>query len=123
VQQRPTLLYLSGPVSYLEREVGRDAIERAIDHLVRVVEATGCRVIMDHHALRDARFAERFARLWETGRVVTAAGFLGLPDAPLESRRNSAWAATRKPPARAGEPRVKMPDRTARKFAKGGFRE
>ena len=123
VQQRPTLLYLSGPVSYLEREVGRDAIERAIDHLVRVVEATGCRVIMDHHALRDARFAERFARLWETGRVVTAAAFLGLPDAPLESRRNSAWAATRKPPARAGEPRVTMPGRTARKFAKGGFRE
>jgi len=123
VQQRPTLLYLSGPVSYLEREVGRDAIERAIDHLVRVVEATGCRVIMDHHALRDARFAERFARLWETCCVVTAAAFLGLPDAPLESRRNSAWAATRKPPARAGEPRVTMPGRTARKFAKGGFRE
>ena len=63
-------------------------IERAIDHLLRIVETTGCRVIMDHHALRDARFAERFARLWETGRVVTAAAFLGLPEAPLESRRN-----------------------------------
>jgi predicted metallo-beta-lactamase superfamily hydrolase len=123
VQQRPTLLYLSGPVSYLEREVGRDAIERAIDHLLRVVEATGCRVIMDHHALRDARFAERFARLWETGRVVTAAAFLGLAAAPLESRRNIAWAATRKPPARAGEPRATMTDRTPRKFAKGGFKE
>jgi len=123
VQQRPTLLYLSGPVSYLEREVGRDAIERAIDHLMRVVDATGCRVIMDHHALRDARFAERFARLWETGRVVTAAAFLGLADAPLESRRNIAWAATRKPPARAGEPRARMTDRTPRKFAKGGFKE
>ena len=68
-------------------------IERAIDHLLRIVETTGCRVIMDHHALRDARFAERFARLWETGRVVTAAAFLGLPEAPLESRRNRAWAA------------------------------
>jgi len=123
VQQRPTLLYLSGPVSYLEREVGRDAIERAIDHLMRVVDATGCRVIMDHHALRDARFAERFARLWETGRVVTAATFLGLADAPLESRRNIAWAATRKPPARAGEPRARMTNPTPRKFAKGGFKE
>ena len=123
VQQRPTLLYISGPVSYLEREVGREAIERAIDQLTRVVEATGCRVIMDHHALRDPRFAERFARLWETRRVVTAAGFLGLADAPLESRRNRAWAATRKPPARAGEPRDKIKDRVARKFAQGGFRE
>src|SRR5207244_10619839 len=100
VQQRPTLLYLSGPVSYLEREVGRDAIERAIDHLVRVVEATGCRVIMDHHALRDARFAERFARLWETGRVVTAAAPRGRPGAPRDSRRNSACAGMTPPRAR-----------------------
>jgi predicted metallo-beta-lactamase superfamily hydrolase len=121
IQQRPTLLYLSGPVSYLEREVGRDSIERAIDHLVRVVEATGCRVIMDHHALRDARYAERFGRLWETGRVVTAAAYLGLDEAPLESRRNRAWAAVRKPPARVEVARAKMDDRTPRRLAKGGL--
>jgi predicted metallo-beta-lactamase superfamily hydrolase len=123
IQQRPTLVYLSGPVSYLEREVGRDAIERAIDQLVRIVEATGCRVIMDHHAVRDARYAERFARLWETRRVVTAAAFLGLPEAPLESRRNRAWSAARRPPARTGEPRAKIDGRSARRFAQGGFRE
>ena len=121
IQQRPTLLYLSGPVSYLEREVGRDSIERAIDHLIRVVEATGCRVIMDHHALRDARYAERFGRLWETGRVVTAAAYLGVDEAPLESRRNRAWAAVRKPPARVEVARVRMGDRTPRRLAKGGL--
>jgi predicted metallo-beta-lactamase superfamily hydrolase len=121
IQQRPTLLYLSGPVSYLERDVGRDAIERAIDQLIRVIEATGCRVIMDHHALRDAGYAERFARLWETKRVVTAAAFLGVDVAALESRRNRAWAAVRKPPARVADSRVRMNDRTPRKFAKGGF--
>jgi predicted metallo-beta-lactamase superfamily hydrolase len=114
---------VSGPVSYLERDVGRDAIERAIDQLIRVMDATGCRVIMDHHALRDAGFAERFARLWETGRVVTAASHLGVDAAPLESRRNRAWAATRKPPASVPRPRVKMDDRTPRRFAKGGFTE
>ena len=104
VQQRPTLLYVSGPVSYLEREVGRDAIERAPSTSSRGSSTlTGCRVIMDHHALRDPRFAERFARLWETGRVVTAAAFLGLADASLESRRNRAWAATRKAAGAGGE--------------------
>ena len=123
IQQRPTLLYLSGPASYLERELGHEAIERAIENLVRVVDVTGCRVIMDHHALRDAQFAERFARLWESGRVVTAAAYLGLPEAPLESRRNRAWALVRKPPARAGEPRAKILGPTQRKFAKGGFSE
>jgi uncharacterized protein len=121
IQQRPTLLYVSGPVSYLERDVGRDAIERAIDQLMRVMDATGCRVIMDHHALRDVGFAERFARLWETGRVVTAAAYLGLDVGPLESRRNRAWTAARKPPARVPVPRVKIDDRTPRRFAKGGF--
>jgi len=123
IQQRPTLLYLSGAPSYLERELGRDPIERSIDHLLRVVETTGCRVIMDHHALRDARAADRFARLWETKRVVTAAAHLGLPETPLESRRNLAWAAARKPPASAADPRAKMTPPAPRTFAKGGSRE
>lgn len=119
IQERPTLLYLSGPPSYIEREIGAPVVERGIDHLLRIIDATGCRVIMDHHALRDTRFTERFARLWETGAVVTAAGYLGLAETPLESRRAGAWAAARKPPARAGEERAIL-TRTPRKFAKGG---
>src|SRR5262249_763488 len=118
---RPTFLSVSGPVWYRERGVGREGIERAIDQLVRVMDATGCRVIMDHHALRDAGFVERFARLWETGRVVTAAAHLGLDAAPLESRRNRACAAERKPPARLPVARVRMDDRAPRRSAKGGF--
>jgi predicted metallo-beta-lactamase superfamily hydrolase len=119
VRQRPTLLYLSGPPSYIESELGAPVIEQGIDHLLRVVTATGCRVIMDHHALRDARFASRFARLWETGRVTTAAGYLGLPVAPLESRRAALWAGQRKPAAKAGAERATIA-RRPRKFAKGG---
>ena len=106
VQERPTLLYLSGPPSYIERELGVAVIDRGIDNLLRIVETTGSRVIMDHHALRDARFAERFARLWETGSVVTAAGYLGLAEAPLESRRHRAWAGARKPGAPSAAPRA-----------------
>jgi len=119
IQERPTLLYLSGPPSYIERELGAALIERGIDHLLRVVDATGCRVIMDHHALRDTRFAERFARLWDTGSIVTAAGYLGLAEAPLESRRNRAWMAARKPGAKTADPRA-MITRAPRKLAKGG---
>jgi len=81
------------------------------------------RLLVATDALRDPRFADRFARLWATGRVVTAAGYLGLPDAPLESRRNRAWASARKPPARAREPRARIPGSTPRRFAKGGFTE
>lgn len=122
IQERPTLLYLSGPPAYIERELGSPLIERGIENLHRVMAATGCRVVMDHHALRDARYGTRFARLWETGRVVTAAGYLGVADAALEGRRAQLWAAVRKPPAKAGRPRAMIPA-TRRTSAKGGHRE
>ena len=87
IRERPSLLYLSGPPSYLERELGVPTIERGIANLRRIIDATGCRVIMDHHAVRDARYRERFRALWESGQVTTAAGFLGLEDTVLESER------------------------------------
>jgi predicted metallo-beta-lactamase superfamily hydrolase len=124
IQARPTTLYLSGPPSYIERELGAAAIERAIDHLRRIIDATGCRVIMDHHAVRDPRFTSRFARLWETGQVTTAAALLGLAAQPLEARRQQLWAAVRKPPVKAAPPSAAparaIMTRGTRKFARGG---
>jgi predicted metallo-beta-lactamase superfamily hydrolase len=122
LQERPTLLYLSGPPSYMEHATGAAVIDRGIDNLLSIIERTGCRVIMDHHALRDTRAAERFARLWDTKRVVTAAGYLGVPEAALESRRAYLSAGTRKPPAKAPSSRAIM-TRTPPKSAKGGHRE
>lgn len=118
-RERPTVLYLSGPPSYIEHEVGGGVIERGIDNLLRVIERTGCRVVMDHHAVRDPRFTERFRRVWETGQVVTAAGHLGLVATPLESQRQRLWAPARKPPARARNGRAIMTP-VPRKLAKGG---
>lgn len=106
VRQRPTLLYLSGPPSYIEREVGAALIDRGIEQLLRIVETTGCRVILDHHAVRDVRWRARLARLWETGRVDTAARYLGLEEAPLETRRRELWARARKPAAKASGSRA-----------------
>jgi predicted metallo-beta-lactamase superfamily hydrolase len=128
VRQRPTLLYLAGPPSYVEHEVGVPVIERGIDHLLRIVEITGCRVIMDHHALRDIAWRERFARVWDTGRVTTAAAYLNLAETALEPRRAELWGRARKPlaaSARATLPasarqRVSPPPRR-RDVAKGGL--
>jgi len=106
LRERPTILYLSGPPSYIEGELGRDAIERGIDNLLRVMDGTGCRAIMDHHALRDARAQERFARLWDTGRVVTAATYAGVGDSLLEARRAKLWGRVRRPPAKAAARRA-----------------
>jgi uncharacterized protein len=113
-RERPSLLYLSGPPAYLEHRLGRALVEQGVEHLLRLVERTGCRVIMDHHAVRDESYRDRFRRLWDTGRVVTAAEHLGLADSPLEARRKSLWGARRKPPG-------VMPRRTF--AARGGLRE
>ena len=98
IRERPTVLYCSGPPAYLESQLGAGVVERGIEHLLRIIERTGCRVILDHYAVRDAAYRERLRRLWDTGRVVTAAGFLGLDDAPLEARRRELWTGRRKPP-------------------------
>ncbi|HEY7521732.1 MAG TPA: hypothetical protein VIE36_25875 [Methylomirabilota bacterium] len=122
IQQRPTLLYLSGPPSYIERDLPGGAVERGIEHLLRVIDATGCRVIMDHHALRDPGFAARFERLWSTGRVVTAAEHLGMQTTTLEARRRTLWGDARKAPVAARRPGAIM-TRTPRTFAKRGNAE
>jgi uncharacterized protein len=111
-REKPDILYLSGAPAYLERQLGQALIDQGIDHLLRVLDRTDCRVILDHHALRAESYPERFTRLWQTGRVVTAAGYLGLEDAALESRRRSLWAGRRKP-ARSMQQRLKIPDRSA----------
>jgi predicted metallo-beta-lactamase superfamily hydrolase len=118
IQQRPTTLYLSGPPSYVERDVGTAAIDRGVDNLRRILDATGCRVIMDHYAMRDPRFSTRFECLWATGRVVTAAAHLGVDARPLEARRDRLWAAVRKPPAKVAPSR--FVSREARRAARGG---
>jgi predicted metallo-beta-lactamase superfamily hydrolase len=118
IQERPSVLYLSGPPSYVERDLGAAAIDRGVDNLRRILDSTGCRVIMDHHAVRDPRFASRFECLWDTGRVITAAAHLGLAAQPLEAHRDRLWAAVRKPPVKAAPSRF-VPRQT-RRAARGG---
>ncbi|MFQ5829909.1 MAG: hypothetical protein ACE5JD_12245 [Candidatus Methylomirabilia bacterium] len=95
VRESPHCLYLSGPPTYLEHQVGSKLIDEAIDNLRRIIGETGCQVILDHHALRDARHRERLARVWDTGKVVTAAEHLRVPVACLEASRDRLWAERR----------------------------
>jgi predicted metallo-beta-lactamase superfamily hydrolase len=92
LRERPDLIYLSGPPTYLQGQVGPDVVQRGIDNLVRLVGETGCRVIVAHHAVREPRFRDRLAPAFDTGRVVTAAGYLGRQDDCFEARRGALWA-------------------------------
>jgi len=92
LRERPDLVYLSGPPTYLQGQIGREVVQRGIDNLVRLVGETGCRVIVDHHAVREPRFRDRLAHAFDTGRVVTAAEYLGRRDECLEAWRAANWA-------------------------------
>jgi len=96
LRERPNLVYVSGPPTYLQGQVGYDLVQRGIDNLLRLVGETGCRVIMDHHAVREPRFRERLAQAFATGQVVTAAEFVGRRDECLEARRAALWARRRR---------------------------
>ena len=61
-----------------------------------LVGETGCRVIVDHHAVREPRFREHLAKAFDTGRVVTAAEYLGRRDECLEAWRAALWARRRR---------------------------
>ncbi len=92
LRERPDILYLSGPPTYLDAHVGKDVVRRGLENLLRIVAETGCRVILDHHAVRDRRYRERLGPAFETGRVVTAAEYLGRRDECLEAYRPEGWA-------------------------------
>jgi hypothetical protein len=96
IRERPDLVYLSGPPTYLEGRIGREVIQRGVENLIRLVGETGCRVIVDHHAVREPRFRDRLAQAFDTGRVVTAAEYLGRADECLEARRAALWARRRR---------------------------
>jgi predicted metallo-beta-lactamase superfamily hydrolase len=96
LRERPDLLYLSGPPTYLEAHVGKDVIRQGLENLLRIVRETGCRVIVDHHAVRDRRYRERLGPAFETGRVMTAAEYLGHRDECLEAYRPEGWARHRR---------------------------
>jgi predicted metallo-beta-lactamase superfamily hydrolase len=96
LRERPDLVYVSGPPTYLQGQIGREAVQRGVDNLVRLVGETGCRVIVDHHAVREPRFRDRLAQAFATGRVMTAAEFLGRGDECLEARRAALWARRRR---------------------------
>jgi predicted metallo-beta-lactamase superfamily hydrolase len=95
LRERPDLVYVSGPPTYLQGQVGREVLQRGIDNIIRLVGETGCRVIVDHHAVREPRFRDRLRHAFDTARVMTAAEYLGRGDECLEARRAALWARRR----------------------------
>jgi predicted metallo-beta-lactamase superfamily hydrolase len=90
IRENPDIVYLDGPLSYmLGYRYSYESMASAVENMLRILNETDVEtLIIDHHFLRDLKWRERIAKVFETGKkVVTAAEFLGAGNELLEARR------------------------------------
>ena len=97
-EPRPDIVILGGPPTYFAGfKVPVAAVESGLRMMLEVVEKVRPRVlVVDHHLLRDLRYAERIQEHIEAAgrlgvRLVTAAELMGRPVEQLEARRRELW--------------------------------
>ncbi len=104
LQQKPQLLILAGPPTYLSPErVSAQLITKAANNLQRLVTQIPI-VIIDHHLQRDPCWREWLTPIQEVSRAVghrliTVADAMGLPEQLLETRRPDLYTAEPTSPA------------------------
>lgn len=90
IKEKPNVVYLDGPLSYmLGYRYSYESLALAVENMLRILKETNVeKLIIDHHFLRDLKWRERIAPVFETGKkVLTAAEFLGIENELLEARR------------------------------------
>jgi len=91
--QRPDILFVDGPSTYLGPRFGLKALEVARANLIRILrEVSPKYLLLDHHLLRDLYWRRWAEPLFEVAegrglRVVSGAEFSGKPETLLEAER------------------------------------
>ncbi|MGB9636268.1 MAG: MBL fold metallo-hydrolase [Thermoplasmata archaeon] len=84
----PDLLIIDGPPTYfLGWKFSTKDLERANANLVRIIQETGAKLVLDHHLLRDLNYRERCEMVYAYKNVQTFAEFLGKENRMLEAHR------------------------------------
>ncbi|MCX6694766.1 MAG: MBL fold metallo-hydrolase [Candidatus Altiarchaeota archaeon] len=97
IEAKPDLLVMDGPPTYfLGYKFSVENMEKAKENTLKIINETGCELILEHHILRDLKYKERFAEVYDTGNAKTAAEYLGVENKLLEMHRKELWG-TEKP--------------------------
>lgn len=92
IEAKPDLLIMDGPPTYfMGYRFSKRNLEKSKKNLLRIINETGCEVILDHHILRDPKYLERFREVYDTGKVKSAAEYLGRRNRFYEMRRKELW--------------------------------
>ncbi len=96
LQNKPNLVYLGGPPTYLlQYRLRNDVVCRAFENLLQIVRNVPT-VILDHHLLRADSWPKDYERILALSEekshlLLTAAEFLHVPNSFLESRRKELY--------------------------------
>jgi predicted metallo-beta-lactamase superfamily hydrolase len=94
LQQNPNMLYLDGPLTYLqENDSSKESLDKTLQRLRTIIDKTNIvSIIIDHHLTRDINWREKINSFFKYGQrkailIQTAAQFRGEEDNLLEARR------------------------------------
>jgi len=100
LQEKPRVLFVDGPMTYmLGFRYSNASLRLSLENLIRVMRETPLEtLILDHHLLRDLKWKERMAPVYDAGkergvRIATAAEFMGQRNEMLEARRRELYDA------------------------------
>ncbi len=92
LEEKPTTVYLDGPLSYIMYRYGKKNMELSIKNMKRIIDHGAKNLVYDHHFLRDPKYKEKIRDVEEYGkergtRVITAAEYMNKELEPLEFMR------------------------------------
>lgn len=97
LQNKPNLVFVDGPLSYIMLRYGTENMKRAIENLTKILKTCPLdALVIDHHLLRDKFWQKRiepvFKASGEVGiKVQTAAEYAGRQTEQLEAMRKELW--------------------------------
>lgn len=95
LRERPDLAVIDGPMTYmLGYRVSKGELDLAIANLRKIASCGVKEIVIDHHFLRDLRFAEYISLIKEGGgcaKILTAAEYMGQPNNLLEAKRRDLY--------------------------------
>jgi predicted metallo-beta-lactamase superfamily hydrolase len=97
LKNKPNLVILDGPLSYMIYRFGVKALEDSVKNMIKIVENCPLEaLVIDHHFLRDLKWKEKIAKVFEVANkkkvnILTAAEFAGKEVEMLEARRKELY--------------------------------
>ncbi len=100
IEEQPDVVVLDGPMTYmLGFRYSKKSLELSIENMIRIITETPAHTIIpDHHFMRDLRYRERIAPVYEAAddagkKVITAAEYAGRDIENFEARRKELYGA------------------------------